>query len=205
MNPDVQALISDVDATIGKTPAPQITQILRSVIDLFLQFAPAYSADQLAVFDDVILRLIAKVGPQTLTELSTRLASAGQAPRKVACMLAGNDNLAICGPLLESCESLPDDVLAGIAKAKGPKYLAAIANRARIGESVADVLAERGDSDLAQKVAANQGARFSELGYVKVINRAKSDRALATAIATRTDTPPELMPFLKLALGEKKP
>ena len=39
---------------------------------------------------------------------------------------------------------------------------------------------------------------------VKLFERAGAS-ALATAIATRTDTPPELMPFLKLALGEKKP
>ena len=47
----------------------------------------------------------------------------------------------------------------------------------------------------------NKGASLSEVGFVKLINRAKSDKALATAIESRTDLPPELQPFLKLTLA----
>ncbi len=60
---------------------------------------------------------------------------------------------------------------------------------------------ERGNSDLVRKLAANEGARFSETGYARMINAAKNDKVLATTIAARPDVPEELQPFLKLALS----
>jgi hypothetical protein len=61
-------------------------------------------------------------------------------------------------------------------------------------------LIDRCNSEDARKLAADKDAHFSELGFVKLINRAKADKALAMAIATRADIPPELEPFLKLVL-----
>ncbi len=85
-----------------------------------------------------------------------------------------------------------------IAGKTGQKQLAAIAGRAQISESVTNVLVERGDAAVSRKVSANLGARISETGFVKLINKAKKDRELATAISSRSDLPEELVPFLKL-------
>ena len=63
------------------------------------------------------------------------------------------------------------------------------------------MLVERGNADVSRKVSANLGAKFSEMGFVKLINKAKKDRELATAISNRGDLPEELVPFLKLALS----
>ena len=75
-----------------------------------------------------------------------------------------------------------------------------LAARSELGEQVTDILIERGNADIAAGLAANAGAKLSELGFVKLINRAKTDAALAGTIVTRTDIPPELEPFLKLTL-----
>ena len=83
---------------------------------------------------------------------------------------------------------------------KSQRHLAAIAGRAKISETVTDILVERGNPEVAHIVIANLGACISELGFVKLINRCKSDESLAAAIAKRPDIPPELEPFLKLAL-----
>ena len=64
-----------------------------------------------------------------------------------------------------------------------------------------DVLVNRCTVDTARKVTENKGASLSELGFVKLINRAKTDKALAAAIESRTDLPAELQPFLKLTLA----
>ena len=64
-----------------------------------------------------------------------------------------------------------------------------------------DVLVGRCTVETARKVTENKGASLSEVGFVKLINRAKNDKALATAIESRTDLPPELQPFLKLTLA----
>ncbi len=39
----------------------------------------------------------------------------------------------------------------------------------------------------------NDGTRFCELGFVKLINAAKSEKVLAAAIEVRPDVPSELM------------
>ena len=70
-----------------------------------------------------------------------------------------------------------------------------------ISEVVTDVLVERGNAEVSRKVSANLGARISETGFVKLINKAKKDRELANAIANRNDLPQELVPFLQLALN----
>jgi hypothetical protein len=66
---------------------------------------------------------------------------------------------------------------------------------------VTEVLVGRCTVETARKVADNKGASLSEVGFVKLINRAKNDKALAAAIEGRGDMPPELEPFLKLTLA----
>lgn len=79
-----------------------------------------------------------------------------------------------------------------IAKAKSQDHLSAIAGRQHINESVKDILIERGTSKVAQKVTANVGALFSQLGFTHVKRRAETDDELAVAVANRKDPPPEL-------------
>ena len=69
---------------------------------------------------------------------------------------------------------------------------------------MADVLIERGNPEMALKLAGNTNARLSEMAFVKLINRAKTDKALADAIAARNDLPEELLPFLNLALASAR-
>jgi uncharacterized protein (DUF2336 family) len=75
----------------------------------------------------------------------------------------------------------------------------AIASRPQVSETVTDALVDRGVADVTQKVIANDGAKLSELGFVKVVHEARTDEQLASALAERKDVPPELRPFLKLA------
>ena len=170
--------------------------------DLFFNGAQTYSSDHVAVFDDVIDRLIEKVEKNeraTLIELSTRLAPMSNAPEKVIGRLSRSDDIAIAAPVLGKSEVLKDEVLVEVAKTKGPRHLSAIADRTRIGESVTDVLVDRGNADIARKVVTNLGARISEVGFVKLIRRAQGDAEFIVLIAARKDMPQELRPFLKPA------
>jgi uncharacterized protein (DUF2336 family) len=201
MMPETRSLIAELDSALSKASSPKHLAILWCVTELFLNGAENYSNDQVAVFDDVIGRLIEKIELPALIELSARLAPVGNAPANVVGRLSCNDDIAVSGPVLDKSNVLTDETLVEIAKTKSQKHLSAIAGRTRISDSVTDVLVDRGNSDVARKVTANQGARLSEFGFVKLINRAGSDKALATAIADRPDMPPELQPFLKLALA----
>ena len=199
MTLNAQSLIAELDTTLSKASSSKHSAILRSVADLFLNGAQIYSEEHIAVFGDVIDRLLDKIERPALVELSARLAPISYAPAKVIGRLSRNDDIAVAAPVLGKSEVLTDEVLVEIAKTKGQYYLSAIAGRTRIGESVTDVLVDRGNSDIAIKIAKNLRASLSELGYVKLIKRAQSDKELAALITARGDMPDELRPFLKPA------
>ncbi len=200
MMPAAQSLMSELDATLSKIPGSRHLVILQRVTDLFLLGTGTYTEEQISIFDDVISRLIENMDSAALIELSKRLSAHGLVPANVAARLSSCDDIAVSGPALEKSEALTDATLVDIAGKKSQKHLAAIAGRSKLSELVTDVLVERGNSDVSHKISTNLGARISEIGFVKLINRAKKDKALATAIANRGDLPDELMPFLKLAL-----
>ncbi len=200
MTTATQSLILELDAALSKASNFRQLQILRSITDLFILGADTYTEAQITIFDDVITRLIEKMDPRSLGELSARLAAVSNPPKSVVAQLSGSDNIAISGPALEKSEGLSDETLVSIATSKSQKHLKAIAGRPSLSEVVTDVLVERGDPEVSRRVSANLGARLSEMGFVKLINRAKKDRSLADAISSRDDLPPELVPFLRLAL-----
>ncbi len=202
MSSNALSLIAELDVALGQAPTARQSKILQRITDLFLSDTMSFSDEQVAIFDDVFQRLIEKADDPSLVTLSTRLAPVGNAPPNVIASLAQNDNIAISEPVLVSSPVLTDEVIAKItAAAKGPRQLTAIAARVRISEAVTDALIDRGVAEMINKVVANPSARISEIGFVKLINRAKTDKALAAAIAARGDLPEELLPFLKLALG----
>ena len=201
MTSEARSLIDELDAVLSKASESQHLAILRRVTELFLDGSKSFTDQHVAVFDEVIGRLIEKTAHPALIRLSANLAAVGKAPVNVVVSLASEDDIAVSGPVLENSSALSDQALVEIAGKKGQKHLAAIAGRSQICESVTDILVDRGNSEVARKVTANQGSRFSELGFVKLIGRANGDKDLAGAIASRVDLPPELEPFLKLALA----
>jgi uncharacterized protein (DUF2336 family) len=202
MSSNAHSLIAELDAALGQAPNSRQSKILHHITDLFLSDTMSFSAEQVAIFDDVFQRLIEKADNPSLVILSTRLAPVENAPPNVIASLAQNDDIEVSEPVLASSPVLTDEVIAKItAAAKGPRLLTAIAARVRISEAVTDALIDRGVPEMINKVVANRSARISEIGFVKLINRAKGDKALAEAIAARGDLPAELLPFLKLALG----
>jgi uncharacterized protein (DUF2336 family) len=197
----VQSLIAELDDVLLNASYEQMLSILQRVTDLFVERAPTYASDHVAVFDEVFARLVGKAERPALVELSSKLAPVENAPANVIDRLARHDDIAISGPVLLKSSALSERTLALVAKEKSEKHLSAIAGREQIGEVVTDVLVDRCTSELACKVTSNKGAHLSEIGFVKLINRAKGDKILAAAIEGRSDLPPELEPFLKLTLS----
>jgi hypothetical protein len=68
----------------------------------------------------------------------------------------------------------------------------AITKRKSIDESVTDVLVTRGDQEVVKSVANNDGARFSDFGFLHMIKRAEGDSILAEQLGLRKDIPRHL-------------
>ena len=201
MTPYAQSVIEQFDGALGEVPTARKVAILREFTDLFLRGVPLHSELQLAIFNSVLGRLVTKIDRASLQEVSRQLASVECAPVNVIIHLSSSDDIRVAGPVLEKSAVLTDENLVAIARIKSQDHLAAIAGRAQINEPVTQVLVERGESDVVQKVLANQGARLSELSFVKLVDGARRDKALAKVVSTRADLPPELKPFVDMALG----
>lgn len=186
-------LCAEFDAILAHGSRPKRFTVLRKMTDLFLAEVDSYSDDHIAIFDGLMCRLIERIEKKALVELSFRLAPIERAPVNVVGRLSHNDDIEIAGPILEHSRTLTDIDLIEIAKTKSQAHLSAIAGRKHIAEQVTDILIHRGDSAVARKVTANQGARFSQNGFDEAVARAEDDESLAAAIAHRADLPPEML------------
>jgi uncharacterized protein (DUF2336 family) len=136
----------------------------------------------------VIARLAAAIETRARAELAERLADAPNAPRGVLRSLA-HDEIVVARPILSRSERLTDDDLLSVAVAKGRDHMLAISERRYLAEPVADFLVSRGDRVVVHAVAGNPGARFTEGGIAKLIDKARADEALQTLLRQRTDIP----------------
>lgn len=186
------SLIRDLEHSIREGSHVQRVTALRRITDLFVDRAEQYDAEQVALFDNVIVRLAAEIEKTALTELSGRLAPLPNAPPEMIGKLARDDSIEIAGPILSLSPCITDADLVEIARAKSRAHMLAISGRATLGEAVTDVLIERGDTEVAYKIASNGGARFSEGGYAGLITKAGQDEDLAERVGKRVDIPPHL-------------
>ena len=71
-------------------------------------------------------------------------------------------------------------------------HLLAISKRKSLEETVTDVLVTRGNRDVVNSVANNNGARFSGFGFLHMIKRAEGDSIFAEQLGLRKDIPGHL-------------
>ncbi len=190
---DAHRLFADLEATLTNGAGQQRFTILRKITDLFLAEVDSYSDDHVAVFDQLMSRLIDRIERQALVELSGKLAPVGRAPANVIGLLSNNDDIDVAGPVLAQSGILTDQELVAIAESKSQAHLGAIASRSRVNEPITDVLIDRGNAEVAHKITANPGARFSRLGFSTAVTRAEDDDSLAMAVAARLDLPDDLL------------
>jgi uncharacterized protein (DUF2336 family) len=192
----MQASTGELDAAVAHLTPDRRAGVLGRVTDLFLMYAPSYSEDEVALFDDVIARLAADIEVEARILLAQRLAQVPNAPANVIRMLAFDDCAEVAAPVLAHSARLADASLIENAQTKSQQHLFAISRRQTLTEPVTDVLVERGDRAVAISVAGNAGARFSEKGLRGLIRRADGDDMLAERLGARAEMPAHL--FLKL-------
>jgi uncharacterized protein (DUF2336 family) len=190
---DRESLILELEEAIACGSNRRRAEALRRVTELFARRAAQLSDDHVELFDDVILRLAGEIETKARAELARRLAPIDNAPPNTIRHLARDDDIEVAAPLLLRSRRLDEDDLVDIARTKGQAHLLAISNRRFLGESVTDVLVDRGDGDVLFNVASNKGANFSQDAYSRLVERAGGDEPLAVRIAGRSDIPAQLL------------
>jgi uncharacterized protein (DUF2336 family) len=171
-------------------------EILRRVTDLFVDGAMRLSDEEVALFDDVIMRLAVEIEISARVLLSIRLAPISNAPPQTIRALAFDDVTEVAAPVLRQSQRLSDSDLVENAKVKGQGHMFAISLRRHLSEAVTDVLVERGDQQVLMSTVKNRGAKLSNTGFSVLVQRTEGDEEFAVRIAERPEMPPHL--FQKL-------
>lgn len=165
------------------------SRVVRQVADLFLTYNSSCPADQVDLFDSVIMRMIGEVDQAVRVYLSERFASIDNAPCEVVKNLANDDAIAVAGPVLTQSPVLDEEFLIESARTRSQDHLVAISSRKTVGHRVTDVLMDRGNDQVVMTLAQNNGAELSERGYSAMVERARNNQRLAQAVWNRPDIP----------------
>ena len=177
------------DAVLRGTPESRM-RALQHTADLLI--AGRYSDDEIWTFGEVIGRLADEIEVAARAQLARRLARFDKAPVNIIHKLAFDDSIDVAGPVLQESERLETYALVANACTKSQPHLLAISKRKSIEEAVTDVLVTRGNREVVNSVASNHGARFSEFGFLHMIQRAEGDSILAEQLGLRKDIPRQL-------------
>jgi len=201
MSDTYRSIADEVEAAVAAGSPDKCFETLKSVAGLLSASAGSLSEEQVALFGDVLDRLIntielrslAEIGARiALAELSKQLAPMGQAPTSVVRRLARNDDISVAEPvLIESARLSPED-LVEIARNKSEQHLLAISGRWWLKEVVTDALLARRYRSVSRRLMRNPGARVSPAGFAIVVSQAETDPELAVETGIRVDLPAEL-------------
>ena len=154
-----------------------------------LLIAGRYTEDQIWVFGEVIGRLADEIELAARAKLAKLLAHSNNAPFNIVMILAFDDSIDVAGPVLQHSQRLDAKTLVTNIRTKSQPHLLAISKRCSIPVAVTDELVTRGNREVVHSVASNNGASFSDFGFLHMIKRCETDSILAEHLGLRTEIP----------------
>jgi uncharacterized protein (DUF2336 family) len=189
----VPSAITELDDLVRNADPRRRAKAVRQLAELFVEGAPAFGSQHVAVFDTVLSALAPATESTTRAELAGRIAALSNAPPTLVDQLARDTDVRVAGPLLRASPLIDEPTLVEIARAMGQPHLLALSERATLGIPVTDVLVRRGERDVIRSLAGNDGAVLSSQSYSRLIKRAESDGMLAIAMGQRQDMSDDLL------------
>src|SRR5258705_1152009 len=141
------AIVDELESALRAGTTDRRMEVLQRITALFVQNARNFTEEQIAVFDDVMGRLVREIENLALVELSRRLAPISNAPGGIIRRLAWDDAVEVAGPVLAKSDRLTDSELIELAKTKSQMHLARIASRTALVEALADVRVQHRQAD----------------------------------------------------------
>jgi uncharacterized protein (DUF2336 family) len=181
------SFLRELDDAVSRGTPESRRRALWHTTDLMI--AGSYSEDDIWTFGEVIGRLADEIEVAARARLARRLARFERAPVNILHKLAFDDDIEVAGPVLRDSERLEAYALVANVCLKDQSHLLAISQRKSIDESVTDVLVTRGNQEVVKSVVNNNGARFSDFGFLHMIKRAEGDSIFAEQLGLRKDIP----------------
>jgi uncharacterized protein (DUF2336 family) len=183
------SLIDELEEVIAGNDIGHRARMLRRVTDLFVVTSGKLSGEQMALFDDVMNRLIDEIDVAARAAFGDLLATLPDAPQMIVHRLALDDAISVAGPILARSACVSDKTLVESAGTRSQAHLLAISLRGTLAESVTDILVERGNKDVVLSTVGNPGAAFSEFGYSTLVQRSAGNDELAVHTWLRPEIP----------------
>ena len=181
------SFLDDLEEAVARgTPASR-ARALWHTTDLMI--AGSFSDDEIWTFGEVVTRLADEIEVAARAQLSERLAHFDNAPVNIIHKLAFDDAIEVAGPVLRDSKQLETYALVANACTKSQAHMLSISKRETLEERVTDELVKRGDQDVVKSVASNTGAKFSDFGFLNMVQRAEGDSILAEQLGLRKDIP----------------
>lgn len=181
------AIMADLEGALAARDPVERGRAGERLADLFLDRAPSLGEEHVAVFDDVLEKLVGDITFKTRVALAERFADCPNAPRKVVREFASDHAIAVARPVLQRSERLDLETLLAVAQMRGQEHLVAIARRRAVPPELSDVIVERGERRVVLVLAGNPGAAFSQDAAAILVARAQTDDGLARSVAERGD------------------
>src|SRR5262249_53486123 len=124
-----QGLLDELEDALARQDIGRRADALRRITDLFLAASARYSDEQVALFDDVMGRLVAEIDTSARAAFGYRLADNPDAPPNVMRALALDDEIQVAEPVLMHSDRLDETTLVEGAKTKSQGHLLAISRR----------------------------------------------------------------------------
>ena len=184
---EARSFLQEINEAILQGSPVSRARALWHATDLLI--AGRYTEDQIWSFGEVIGRLADEIEVAARAKLAKRLAHTDNAPINVVKKLAFDDSIDVAGPVLRHSGRLDSKTLVANARTKSQAHLLAISKRSSVPAVVTDELVTRGNREVVHSVAANNGARFSDFGFLHMIRRSEGDSILAEHLGLRKEIP----------------
>ena len=191
---DSTSLLKELDESMSRGSEESRLRALWHATDVLI--AGQYSEPDIWTFGEVIERLARGIELAARAELARRLAHSRNAPIGCVKQLASDASIDVAGPILRHSTRLDTETLVSIARSESQQHLLAISKREVIAEPVTDVLLVTGNQDVLHSLVGNVGARFSQFGFLQMIERSEHDSFLVQTLGKRVDIPRHI--FLQL-------
>ena len=179
--------LRDLDDAVTRGSPESRAKALWHTTDLMI--TGSFSEDEIWTFGEVITRLASEIEVAARAQLAQRVARFDRAPVNIVHKLAFDDAIEVAGPVLRESKQLEPYALVANVCTKSQTHMLAISKRETLVESVTDELVTRGNQEVVKSVVQNNGARFSDFGFLHMIKRAEGDSILAEQLGLRKDIP----------------
>ncbi len=169
-------LLRDIDTMVTARNPAECGRLFQRLANLYQDFSLKADQDQLAVFDDVFVRLLPGCDHDTLLNQTQSWAKSVYAPKQTLIRLALHSSLEFSIPVLVHSRTFDGEDLLQIARQANEAQQLVLATRPHLPELASDYLMAFASAEVRAVLAANPTAQFSKAG-LQLLDDARSNHA----------------------------